>query len=83
MKTATIRDLRNQFHRVSAWIEEGETVDITKGGKPFAQLVPARKQPVRVPKPDIMARLKRTWGSRVFTEAEVATMRAAELGEEA
>lgn len=40
MKTATVRDLRNQFPRVAAWIENGEEVDITKSGKLFARLVP-------------------------------------------
>jgi hypothetical protein len=42
--------------------------------------------PVNAPKlvkPDIMARLKKTWGNRVFSTKEVAAMRAAELeGEE-
>ena len=40
MKTASVRDLRNDFARLSAWIENGEPVEITKGGKPFARLVP-------------------------------------------
>ena len=40
MKTATIRDLRNEFARVSKWLERGETVRITKRGKPFARIVP-------------------------------------------
>jgi prevent-host-death family protein len=84
MKTATIRDLRNRFPRVAAWIDEGEQVEITKAGKPFARLMPvaAAKTPGLV-KPDIMARLKKTWGKRVFSAKEVAEMRAAELeGEE-
>jgi prevent-host-death family protein len=84
MKTATIRDLRNHFPRVAAWIAEGEPVEITKAGKPFARLVPATpKKPRRFKMPDIMARLKKTWGERVFSAKEVAAMRAAELeGEE-
>jgi prevent-host-death family protein len=84
MKTATIRDLRNHFPRVAAWIAEGEPVEITKAGKPFARLVPATsKKPRRFKMPDIMARLNKTWGDRVFTANEVAAMRAAELeGEE-
>jgi antitoxin (DNA-binding transcriptional repressor) of toxin-antitoxin stability system len=41
MKTATVRDLRNKFPRVAAWIAEGEAVEITKAGKLFARLVPA------------------------------------------
>jgi antitoxin (DNA-binding transcriptional repressor) of toxin-antitoxin stability system len=84
MKTATVRDLRNRFPRVAAWITEGEPVEITKGGKPFACLVPSGPVKTRKPvKPDIMARLKAAWGDRVFSSQEVAEMRAAELeGEE-
>ena len=84
MKTATVRDLRNHFPRVAAWIAEGEPVEITKAGKLFARLVPPT--PVKTPrlvKPDIMAQLKATWGDRIFSAREVAEMRAAELeGEE-
>jgi prevent-host-death family protein len=84
MKTATVRDLRNRFSRVAAWIAEGEPVEITKSGKLFARLVPtapAKKR--RIVKPNIMARLQKTWGGRVFSAKEVAEMRAAELdGEE-
>lgn len=84
MKTATVRDLRNRFPRVAAWIDEGEAVEITKSGKPYARLVPtAPGKPRKLVKPDIMARLKETWGDRIFSSKEVAEMRAAELeGEE-
>ncbi len=84
MKKATVRDLRNQFPRVAAWIEDGEEVGITKAGKLFARLVPALPaKTAKLVKPDIMARLKETWGDRVFSTKEVAAMRAAELdGEE-
>jgi prevent-host-death family protein len=84
MKTATVRDLRNHFPRVAAWIAEGEPVEITKSGKPFARLVPAPVAKLRKPvKPDIMAQLKEIWGDRVFSAEEVAQTRAAELeGEE-
>lgn len=84
MKTATVRDLRNHFPRVAAWIADGQSVEITKSGKPFAQLVPlATAKPHKLVKPDIMAQLKETWGDRIFSSKEVAEMRAAELeGEE-
>ena len=84
MKTATVRDLRNHFPRVAVRIEEGEPVEITKSGKPFARLVPAGpEKPRRFKMPDIMARLERTFGDRVYSAEEVARMRAAELeGEE-
>jgi len=41
MKTATVRELRTAFPRVEAWLAEGESVLITKAGKPVAQLVQA------------------------------------------
>jgi antitoxin (DNA-binding transcriptional repressor) of toxin-antitoxin stability system len=40
MKTATVADLRNNFARISRWIEAGEEVEITKRGKKFARLRP-------------------------------------------
>jgi prevent-host-death family protein len=80
MKTATVRDLRNRFSRVAAWIAEGESVEITKRGKLFARLLPAAaEKPRKLVKPDIMARLRETWGDRIFSAKEVAEMRAAEL----
>ena len=59
MKTATVRDLRNGFPRVARWIEDGECVEITRSGKPFARLAPA-PPPARgsAPMPDFLARLR-------------------------
>jgi antitoxin (DNA-binding transcriptional repressor) of toxin-antitoxin stability system len=72
--------LRNRFPRVAAWIAEGESVEITRGGKLFARLVPpAPAKTAALVKPDIMAQLKETWGDRVFSAKEAAEMRAAEL----
>ena len=85
MKTATVRELRNEFPRIEAWVHEGESVSISKRGKVIATLVPAlgKASPGRrSTKPDIMARLRETWGGRVFSLEEVATMRADELTEE-
>jgi antitoxin (DNA-binding transcriptional repressor) of toxin-antitoxin stability system len=84
MKTANVADLRNNFATIAAWIAEGETVAIHKRGKPFAELVPARAGGGRtLPKVDFAGRLKEIWGDRVFSDEEVAAMRAAELeGEE-
>lgn len=85
MKTATVRDLRNKFPRIEAWVHEGESIAISKRGKVIATLVPAlgavepQKRPPRV---DIMARLRETWGGRVFTKEQVEAMRADELSED-
>lgn len=58
MKTATVADLRNDFASISKWIHEGEAVTITKRGRPFATLSPARKQR-RLPPLDRLARLQK------------------------
>jgi len=83
MKTATVADLRNNFRRVSAWLENGGTVEIIKRGQIIAQLVPTKRGPSKRVKPDIMARLEEQWGARTFSADEVRAMRSAELeGEE-
>ena len=80
MKTATVRDLRNNFAMLEAWLGDGESVCIEKRGTPIAMLTamrPARGRKVRMP--DFAARQKAIWGDRVFSEAEVIAMREAEL----
>jgi antitoxin (DNA-binding transcriptional repressor) of toxin-antitoxin stability system len=79
MKTATVADLRNNFRRVASWIEHGETVQILKRGRSFAQLVAMPPSgAAKVPKVDFMAQLKEIWGERMFSDAEVQAMREAE-----
>jgi antitoxin (DNA-binding transcriptional repressor) of toxin-antitoxin stability system len=82
MKTATVADLRNRFRRVSAWIEDGESVAIVKRGRLFARLVPITKSK-RVKKIDFQAQRKQIWGDRIFSATEVQAMNDAEIaGEE-
>ena len=84
MKTATVRDLRNSFSMLEAWLLEGEDIRIEKRGQPIG-LLTAWRSDVSVPpvKPDFAARRRAIWGDRVFSEGEVAAMRADELeGEE-
>jgi prevent-host-death family protein len=47
MKTASVRDLRNNFAKISRWLEDGQEVEITKRGKTMAKLVPPPATPVR------------------------------------
>jgi len=79
MKTATVADLRNNFPRISALIDNGESVDITKRGRVVARLVPPVDTPKKLVKPDIMAQLKEVWGDRVFSDAEVKELRDLEF----
>lgn len=84
MKTATVRDLRNNFSRLEAWLAEGETIEIRKRGETVAELhKPSHKKKAEPPMPDFMGRMRKIWKGRVFTAVEVARMRADELeGEE-
>jgi antitoxin (DNA-binding transcriptional repressor) of toxin-antitoxin stability system len=43
MKTATVRELRNNFASLAKWIEHGEEITITRNKKSFAILSPASK----------------------------------------
>ena len=79
-KIATVADLRNNFRRVSAWLENGESVEIIKRGRPFARLAPAAASPGKPVKVDFAGQLREVWGTRVFSEPEVRAMRDAELG---
>jgi antitoxin (DNA-binding transcriptional repressor) of toxin-antitoxin stability system len=83
-RTATVADLRNHFRRVSAWLENGESVEIIKRGRRFARLIPASAEatPNKPVKIDFARQLRSVWGKKVFSDAEVQAMRDAELGSE-
>ena len=86
MKTATVRDLRNDFASLEAALAEGETIRIEKRGRPVALLSPmtsVAEGDAPVVNPDFRARLKKIWGDRCFSAEEVREMREYELeGEE-
>jgi antitoxin (DNA-binding transcriptional repressor) of toxin-antitoxin stability system len=54
MKTASVRDLRQNFPRVMAWIADGEQVAVTMRRKVIARLVP--EKPASPSRPDFRAR---------------------------
>jgi len=65
MRRASVADLRNNFATVSKWIQEGESVTITKRGQAFATLAPARKKKKDAPPgPDHRA----AWRRRIFPD---------------
>lgn len=83
MKTATVRELRNDFAKLEAWLGEGEEIRIERRGRVIAVLAPATPDSETIKMPDFTARLRETWGDRIFSEDEVREMREAELeGEE-
>lgn len=40
MKTATVRELRNNYARVLKWVSAGQEVQVTRRGKVVARVVP-------------------------------------------
>jgi antitoxin (DNA-binding transcriptional repressor) of toxin-antitoxin stability system len=55
MKTATGRDLRNNFSRLEAWLAVGGTVQIRKRGESVAELrKPSRRTKAEPPMPDFI-----------------------------
>ena len=79
MKTATVRDLRNNFSKIEAWIAEGEEVRIEKRGQAIAYLNAQPREEREFVLPDFRARRERIWGDRVFSAEEVKAMREFEL----
>lgn len=72
MKTASVRELRQNFGNLLNWIEAGQEVQITKRRQVVARLVPeisARKESVQMP--NFAARLKKIHGETVLS-AEAA-----------
>jgi antitoxin (DNA-binding transcriptional repressor) of toxin-antitoxin stability system len=75
MKTASVRDLRQDFPRILAWIEAGEEVAITMRRQAIARLVPLpqKKQPNRR-MPDIADRLKKVFGTKIIPDKTMKTI---------
>jgi prevent-host-death family protein len=47
MKSVGSYEAKTHLPRLLSQVEKGETITITKRGKPIARLVPAQEQPVR------------------------------------
>ncbi len=67
MKTASVRDIRQNFPRVMAWIADGEHVAITMRRKVVARLVPEQAAVKRrIQAPDFAAISRGIFGDRTF-----------------
>ena len=72
MKTASVRDLRQDFPRVLAWLQAGEKVAITMRRQAIATLIPCpKKKRARCPMPDLTMRLQKVFGHRVIPDQAV------------
>jgi antitoxin (DNA-binding transcriptional repressor) of toxin-antitoxin stability system len=81
MKTATIREVRNEFGKLEAWLAEGETIEIQRRGKPVAHLSPASSDRRDSPWAgvDFEARRRRISGGRELTQSKLDAIEALEL----
>jgi antitoxin (DNA-binding transcriptional repressor) of toxin-antitoxin stability system len=69
MKTASVRDLRQNFARILGWLQAGEEVAITLRRQAVATLVPTvQKKRGKRPMPDLNARFRRVFGQRVIPD---------------
>jgi prevent-host-death family protein len=65
MKTASVRDLRNNFAKISRWLKDGQKVEITSRGVPLANLEPL-KQPLKKGRKKFDAKEHRKWMKSVY-----------------
>ena len=76
MKTASVRDLRQNFPRVMAWIADGEEVAITMRRKVVARLVPEKQSARRkIEAPDFAGISRRIFGDRIIKTDAVESER--------
>lgn len=69
MKTASVRDIRQNFPRVMEWIADGESVAITLRRKVVARLIPEpAKEGAKPAVPDFAAISQEIFGRRTFVE---------------
>lgn len=65
MRKVTVRELRHEFPKVQAWVEAGETVQVTKRGKVVGRYTSDSEEVATPPKrPDFAARMKRICGDQ-------------------
>ena len=79
MKTASVRDLRNHFAKLSRWLEDGQPVEITSRGVPLAHLVPLAepkaKKRKRFDAKEHREWMKKVYGGKVLSGNGVLLMR--------
>jgi antitoxin (DNA-binding transcriptional repressor) of toxin-antitoxin stability system len=78
MKTATVRQVRHDFGNVISWVQDGESVAVSKRGEVIAIITPPPIKKKRAAKrPDFAARMKRIFGDKVFKENTIVMDRNA------
>jgi prevent-host-death family protein len=63
----SIRELQQNLNRVLARVERGQVIDVTRRRRPVARLAPLRSDGPASPWPDLDARAREVFGTRVVT----------------
>jgi prevent-host-death family protein len=63
MKSIPVRELQREIRAVLDRVERGESVEVTRRGRPVARLVPTQPSPAK-PWPDLAARARAVLGGR-------------------
>lgn len=72
--TVSIRELQQNMKRVMARVERGETVEVTRRRRPIARLAPITSTRAAEPWPDLEARTRAVFGSRIITSGGADTV---------
>jgi antitoxin (DNA-binding transcriptional repressor) of toxin-antitoxin stability system len=81
MRTASVRDLRQNFARILAWLQAGEEVAITLRRQAIATLIPClREKRARRPMPDLTTRLRKVFGERVIPDKTMKAIMSRDRG---
>jgi antitoxin (DNA-binding transcriptional repressor) of toxin-antitoxin stability system len=69
MKTTTVREVQHNLRKILRWVEDGETVVITRRKRVVANLVPSSPKDRTIDWPDFTGRIKSTWKEPVAGKA--------------
>ena len=76
MKTATAREVRQNFGRLLDWINSGEEITVTMHRKAVARIIPLAAKKTKKPHwPDFRARQKAVFGAKTLPGNIVAAER--------
>ncbi len=65
MKTISINNLEQDINRVEEWLAQGEEIELSRRGQPFARLLPIEPRPLSTTSAvDFMDQLRANWGDR-------------------
>ena len=73
MKTATIREVQHQLKYLLHWVEDGETVTVTRNHQVVAQIVPPPPpKALKLKWPDLTRRIRERYPHKPLTKEQTS-----------